>query len=154
MEFIKTLKLSDSQKREIFELWNSEYPKKLNFSILTDFQEFLENLKNPSYILMLDQNQNIKGWYVDFIRENEKWFVLILDSNFQGKGFGSKLLTMAKEKKIGLNGWVIDHDNELKSNGEIYRSPLRFYLKNGFKPHQDTRLELKKISALKISWND
>ncbi|SDB50059.1 Acetyltransferase (GNAT) domain-containing protein [Flavobacteriaceae bacterium MAR_2010_188] len=152
MEFIKTLKLTDSQKREIFDLWNNEYPVNLTFSKFSEFQKYLKSLDNKSYILIADKNQNIKGWYVDFIREKEKWFILILDSDYQSKGLGSKLLNLAKEKETELNGWVIDHNNDLKTNGESYKSPLGFYQKNGFKVNLDVRLELEKISALKISW--
>ncbi|MFT4741942.1 MAG: hypothetical protein ACI9L9_002739, partial [Marivirga sp.] len=50
------------------------------------------------------------------------------------------------------NGWVIDHSNERKSNGRLYISPLNFYLKNGFKKLSRNRLELDKISAVKIKW--
>ncbi|MCB0473527.1 MAG: hypothetical protein KDC56_10755, partial [Flavobacteriaceae bacterium] len=57
-----------------------------------------------------------------------------------------------KEKETELNGWVIDHDNDYKINGELYKSPLNFYLKNGFQKSSDRRLELEKISAVKIKW--
>lgn len=98
------------------------------------------------------ENNSIGGWYFDFVREQEKWFAIILDSSLQGKGFGTKLLNMAKEKEPELNGWVIDRDTDRKRNGDLYRSPLPFYLKNGFEKISDTRLELEKISAVKITW--
>ena len=69
MEFIKQTKLSKTDKREIFDLWNNEYPKKLNYKLFEEFEKYLENLKNQSHILMRNENQNIKGWYFDFIRE-------------------------------------------------------------------------------------
>jgi len=104
------------------------------------------------HILLLDDTK-IKGWYFNFIRENEKWFGMILDSDIQGKGFGTKVLNLAKEKESVLNGWVIDHNNDKKQNGEFYKSPLGFYQKNGFEVISNIRLELDKISAVKIKWN-
>ncbi len=152
MQFIKTLKLSKSQKQEICDLWNNEYPEKLNYRNLADFENYLKNLSIQSHIIMVDKDQNIKGWYFDFIRENEKWFAIILDSKFQGKGLGKKMLNLVKEKESELNGWVIDHSNDKKQNGEIYESPLSFYLKNGFEILVKNRLEHEKISAVKIKW--
>tara|TARA_R110002167_G_scaffold128570_6_gene310915 strand:+ start:839 stop:1321 length:483 start_codon:yes stop_codon:yes gene_type:complete len=152
MEFIKTSTLSKSQKQALCDLWNNEYPEQLTYQTLSGFEIFLKNLTEQSYIILVDHNQNIKGWYLDFKRENEKWFVLILDASFQGKGLGRKMLDLAKEKETALNGWVIDHGNDKKLNGESYKSPLNFYLKNGFELLSETRLELEKISAVKIKW--
>ncbi|MDP5093060.1 MAG: GNAT family N-acetyltransferase [Polaribacter sp.] len=152
MEFIKLTKLSKTQKKEILNLWNNEYPVKLNYKTLSEFEKYLENLAGQSHILMINENQKIEGWYFDFIRENEKWFAIILNSNYHGKGFGTKILNLAKEKKSELNGWVIDKNNHNKKNGELYKSPLDFYLKNGFEKLAKNRLELEIISAVKIKW--
>lgn len=152
MEFIRRSILSDSEKLEIFELWNNEYPKKLSYKSIREFDEYLKNLTQQSHILLIDSNGKIKGWYFDFIRDNEKWFAIILDSNIHGKRLGTRILELAKQKENELNGWVIDHNREQKKNGESYNSPLNFYLKNGFKIMINNRLELDKISAVKIKW--
>jgi GNAT superfamily N-acetyltransferase len=152
VEFIKQIELSSTDKKEILNLWNDEYPVKMNYQTLSEFEEYLGNLMEQSHILMKSENQNIKGWYFDFIRENEKWFAIILDSKFHGKGFGTKLLNLGKEKESELNGWVIDSQNDKRKNGELYNSPLMFYLKNGFEKLDKERLELEKISAVKIKW--
>jgi GNAT superfamily N-acetyltransferase len=152
VEFIAQIELSKNDKKEILNLWNDEYPEKLNYQTLSEFEKYLENLTEQSHILMKSENQSIKGWYFDFVRENEKWFAIILDSNFHGKGFGTKLLSLGKEKKSELNGWVIDKQDDKRKNGELYKSPLNFYLKNGFEKFDNERLELEKISAVKIKW--
>ncbi len=152
MEFIKLKDLSKKDKKEILDLWNNEYPEKLNYQSLSEFENYLENLTEQSHILMKDKDQCIKGWYFNFIRENEKWFAIILDSKFHSKGFGTKILNLAKEKESELNGWVIDKGNDKKKNGEPYKSPLNFYLKNGFVKFAKERLELEKLSAVKIRW--
>ena len=154
MEFIRTKELSKVWKTEILELWNKEYPQKLNYKSLLDFEYYLEILTNQSHIVIIDENQNIKGWYFDFIRDGEKWFAILLDSKIQGQGFGTQLLNLAKEGASELNAWVIDHDNDLKQNGEFYKSPLPFYLKNGFEKLSGIRLELDKLSAVKIRWGE
>ena len=146
------IELSKKEKEEILNLWNDEYPEKLNYQTLSEFENYLENLTEQSHILMKNENQSIKGWYFDFIRENEKWFAIILDSKFHGKGLGTKILNLAKENESELNGWVIDNHNDRKKNGELYKSPLSFYLKNGFEKLDKERLELEKISAVKIKW--
>jgi GNAT superfamily N-acetyltransferase len=152
VEFIAQIELSKNDKKEILNLWNDEYPEKLNYQTLSEFEKYLENLTEQSHILMKSENQSIKGWYFDFVRENEKWFAIILDSNFHGKGFGTKLLSLGKEKKSELNGWVIDKQDDKRKNGELYKSPLNFYLKNRFEKFDNERLELEKISAVKIKW--
>lgn len=152
MEFIKQIELSKTDKEQILNLWNNEYPEKLNYQTLSEFENYLGNLTEQSHILMKNENQSVKGWYFDFVRENEKWFAIILDSNFHGKGLGTKILKLAKEKESELNGWVIDNQGDRKKNGELYKSPLNFYLKNGFEKLDKERLELEKLSTVKIKW--
>ena len=152
MEFVKCSILSISERLEIFELWNKEYPEKLSYKSTREFDKYLENLTEQSHILLIDDDRKITGWYFDFIRENGKWFAIILDSKIQGKGFGTKILNLAKEKEIELNGWVIDHNMDKKRNGEYYKSPLNFYLQSGFEKLSKSRLELDKISAVQIKW--
>ncbi|WP_422081173.1 GNAT family N-acetyltransferase [Ulvibacterium sp.] len=149
---MKCSSLSESEKLEILELWNREYPEKLAYGSKEEFDDYLKKGIGQSHILLIDPNRRIKGWYFDFIREDEKWFVLILDSKIHGKGLGTQMLELAQQKENELNGWVIDHDRDKKRSGEIYRSPLNFYLKNGFEKLTKNRLELDKISAVKIRW--
>lgn len=152
MKLINRSKLSESEKVKVLELWNAEYPEQLTYYSKEEFDQYLEGLIEQSHILLIDPQKNIKGWYVDFFRENEKWFVLILDAAIQRKGLGSQILNLAKQNTNCLNGWVIDHNLDKKKNGETYFSPLSFYLKNGFKEIPLERLKSDKISAAKIKW--
>ncbi|MEX0316103.1 MAG: GNAT family N-acetyltransferase [Allomuricauda sp.] len=152
MKFIKRSSLTSSEKLQVLDLWNNEYPEKLAYNSTVAFNTYLEKLQDPSHILLIDEDKKIKGWYFDFIRDNEKWFAIILDSQIHGKGIGSKMLELAKQKETELNGWVVDHDTDKKKNGESYHSPLNFYLKNGFDKLSADRLELDNISAVKIRW--
>lgn len=153
MKIITLTQLSKPDKIQLLELWNNEYPKKLNYNSLQDLDDYLSGLTNQSHTLILNNSDEIVGWYFDFIRDNQKWFAIILDAKIQGKGFGTLLLNKAKEKEQELNGWVIDHNHNKKLNGETYQSPLAFYLTNGFSLIKQSRLKLEHISAVKIKWS-
>lgn len=152
MKITKTENLSNEQKQRIVELWNAEYPVQLWHPDTRSFDDYLSELRNPEYYLLVDENENIKGWLACFIRRDEKWFALLIDSREQKKGYGSQLLNSVKEFEAEINGWVIDRDTDLKANGETYRSPLGFYEKNDFEILLDVRLESETMSAVKIRW--
>lgn len=152
MEIVITKNLSKHWKSQILNLWNNEYPEKLNYKSLADFETYLENLTEQSHMLLVDKHQNLRGWYFDFIREDEKWFAIIVDSAHHEEGLGTNLLNLAKNKETELNGWVIDRNEGKKRNGQLYKSPLAFYIKNGFQEIPGIRLELEILSAVKIQW--
>ena len=92
------------------------------------------------------------GWYCDFDRDHQRWFVMILSSKIQKKGWGSRLLAKAQASARDLHGWTIDHDKDRKQNGEVYFSPLAFYVRNGFTIVPQLRFETPQLSAVKILW--
>ncbi|WP_405199136.1 GNAT family N-acetyltransferase [Christiangramia sp. LLG6405-1] len=153
MRFIKRKKLTSGQKQEIFELWNNEYPRNLKYNDIAEFNEYLSKLEDQNHILLIDDNGKIEGWYSDFIRDQERWFLAILNSKIQGKKFGTQILNMAKEANEELKGWVINSDNYIKTNGQPYKSPTDFYKKQGFQILEETKLETNRLSAIKIKWS-
>lgn len=152
MELIKKHSLSTTEKLQLLELWNAEYPKTLAHSSLESLNDYLTNLKDTYHLLLIDKSGKIGSWCFCFKRENEPWFAIIIDSNLKGQGFGTQLLNKLKREVQMLNGWVIDHDTYERLNLEPYQSPLPFYLKNGFQVLSEVRLELEHISAVKIKW--
>jgi acetyltransferase (GNAT) family protein len=144
--------LTEAQKLRLFNLWNNEYPIKLCYPTLSDFENYLGKLENKTHFLLVNEIQQILGWALLFERENEMWFAIIIDTSVQGKGFGSDLLKRLKSKTDTLSGWVIDHNNDKKSDGSDYKSPINFYIRNQFKTNNTIRLELDVISAVKIEW--
>ncbi len=154
LKIIETIELKEQVKKQVFELWNAEYPQKLSYDSLAEFDAYLLKLSNPTNYLLINDNRLILGWAFTFDRENEKWFAIILSQIIQGRGFGKKLLDELKQTAPILNGWVIDHNNDKKQNGELYISPLKFYEKCGFEILMQDRLELDKISAVKIRWTN
>tara|TARA_R110000868_G_scaffold259361_5_gene517302 strand:+ start:64118 stop:64585 length:468 start_codon:yes stop_codon:yes gene_type:complete len=152
MRFIQTHILTKAQKTSILNIWNNEYPVNLIHKNLSDFENYLDGLVNKNHILLIDEIAGIKGWLVTFTRENERWFVMILDSKVQKRGLGSKILTLGKKDATVLNGWIINHNGLKKRNGHFYESPKNFYKKNGFEILETTVLENENLSAIKIQW--
>ncbi len=151
MKIISTSDLTTRQKESIIFLWNREFPSQLSVT-KEGFDKYLEATTSHLHFLLLDEADEIIGWAFTFDRDAERWFSIIINSLYQGIGLGRKLLEHLKENEDRLNGWVIDHQNDLKQNGEPYEPPLAFYLKNGFTILPETRFEHEKMSAVKITW--
>ncbi len=154
VKIIKTTELNEQAKRQVLDLWNNEYPEKLSYNSLIEFDHYLQNLNNLKHYLLTGNIDIILGWALTFDRDNEKWFAIILSEKVQGKGLGRKMLDELKQVEPILNGWVTDYNNDKKKNGLTYVSPLKFYEKCGFEILTDNRLELDKISAVKIKWTN
>jgi GNAT superfamily N-acetyltransferase len=154
MRIIQTENLSEEQKEVLRELWNEEYPARLHLKTIEDFESYLNGISNTKHYLLFDDSDKIIGWTFTFLRDGEDWFAIILNSKIQGKGNGSLLINEIKNEKTSLNGWVIDQENEVKQNNELYKSPMPFYIKNGFSILTETRIENEKMSAVKINWRD
>lgn len=152
MKIIETEILSLEQKLALFDLWNSQYPEKIGYREISEFEVYLKGLEETNHLLLADELNQIFGWAFSFVREQEDWFGIIVNSKNKGKGFGTLLLKELKNKKPSLNGWVIDNSNNVKQNGEMYWSPIDFYFKNGFSVDKNIRMENDKISAVKIRW--
>ena len=143
--------LLPDQKAIICYLWNNEFPKKLAITPSV-FDDFLVSLGNHKHYLIEGNDSRIMGWAFTFDRDADRWFSMIIDSEFQRQGLGRIMLNLLKENEDRLNGWVIDHSNDFKQNGEPYLSPLSFYTRNGFVAIPEIRFENEKISAIKIEW--
>jgi GNAT superfamily N-acetyltransferase len=150
VKIIKTKSLSENQFSQINHLWNDEYPIKLK----DRFPILLDGVKNYNHYLIEDLNNDVIAWAVDFEKENEIRFSIIVNSKHKGKGLGSLLVEKLKSEIDLFYGWVIDHNEDLKSNGEHYLTPMPFYLKHGFEILKDIRIESEMIRAVKIKWTN
>jgi hypothetical protein len=149
---VQTSELNSSAKEQLLQLWNNAYPEGISHKNLDAFENYLSALINTKHYLLLGNSDAILGWAFTFVRDNEKWFAIILEESIMGQGIGRLMIEMLKQSESVLNGWVIDHNNDYKKNGQPYISPLPFYVKSGFKLLASTRLELDNISAVKIHW--
>ncbi|TDW50239.1 hypothetical protein EV144_102675 [Flavobacterium sp. 270] len=153
MEIIKKEFLSLQDKEALLQLWNNEYPEKLNYQTIDEFDVYLNALTEKQHYFLINDENKIKGWAFTFLRENKTWFAIILNKDIQGTGKGSLLMNELKKNKSDLNGWVVDHENDIKKNKEFYKSPMLFYIKNGFTICEEIRIENQKMSGVKINWN-
>ncbi|MES2863582.1 MAG: hypothetical protein V4666_05650 [Bacteroidota bacterium] len=152
MKLVEKTFLNDNEKTQILKIWNNEYPMTLNFSDAVGFDAYLNSLSDTIHYIIENENNVILAWGCKFTRDNEKWFAIILDQKIQGKGKGTEILNAIKNNEIKLNAWVIDTENYKKLDGEMYKSPLPFYLKNSFNLCPEIRIENEKLSAVKITW--
>ena len=146
--------LTSEQKETVRLIWNNEYPERIKKATPADFDTYLEQLSHTTHFLVYDESNNICGWAMTFQRDETPWFAMILDASLHRKGIGSQLLHTLKSSTSHLLGWVIDHTTERKANGELYASPMDFYVKNGFTVNTEIRLETPIISAVQIEWRE
>lgn len=143
---IKTKELSNRQVEQIDRAWNDEYPIKLK----NRFGLLLNDAKSYMHYIIENEKQEIIAWGVMFEKEDEHRFSLLIVSKHQGEGLGKQLIDAFKNDYSVFYGWVIDHDNDVKANGEKYASPLPFYLRLGFIILQEQRIDTEMISAVKV----
>lgn len=150
MQFSEKKILSQDEKEQIRSIWNNEYPISISHSTLESFENYLSSLEKSTHFLYLEK-ETIVAWGVTFDRENERWFALIIDRDFQGKGLGKELLQQMKQKQKSLNGWVVIKNDSPRLDGTPYPLPLDFYLKNDF---QKTTIILESsiFTTQKITW--
>jgi GNAT superfamily N-acetyltransferase len=148
MEIIQTKTLTSYQSEQINSLWNSEYP----FKLKDRFPILLEGTNWHNHFLIEDSSRGIIAWAVMFEHSNQIRFSIIVSKDYQGKGLGKLLLDHLKSAYNEFYGWVIDHNNDLKSNGENYISPLPFYLNQGFELVPEARIDSEMIQAVLIKW--
>lgn len=143
--------LTEEEKEQIRSIWNKEYPVSISHPTLESFENYLTSLQNTVHYLVIE-NELICGWGLTFDRENERWFALIIDRDFQGKGFGKEVLEQMKQIENSLNGWVVIQNDSPRSDGSSYPLPLDFYLKNGFQK-TSVFLESAIFTTQKITWS-
>ncbi len=150
---IQTPALNSSQQKELFKCWNDVYPVNLKFDDLVKMKSYFDGLQQLQFFLLVDGSIPATAFSFRFIRDDELWLAMLMPPSMQGKGYGSILLEELTERVDTISAWVIDHDLDVKADGTPYRSPLPFYLKNGFQILKDVRLEIETISAAKLVWN-
>jgi GNAT superfamily N-acetyltransferase len=89
-----------------------------------------------------------------FEKEDERRFSILVVNKYQGQGLGKQLIEAFKKDYPIFYGWVIDHDDDVKTNGEKYVSPLPFYLQLGFTILNEQRIDTEMISAVKVRFKE
>lgn len=88
MKIFKTKILTDRQKEEINALWNSEYPAKLK----DRFPILLEGAAWHNHYIIEESDASVIAWAVDFQKEKQVRFSIIVSSIYKGIGLGSALI--------------------------------------------------------------
>lgn len=148
MKRIKTTTLTSIQAMQIDSLWNEEFPSQLQGR----FSSLLDGVDHFAHYLIQDELENVVAWAVYFEKDQEIRFSILVSKTQQRKGFGMLLLNQLKEDLEEFYGWVVDHNNDLKANGEMYFSPIDFYVKQGFIILHHERIESELLQAVKIKW--
>ena len=66
MEIVQKEILSLEEKETLHELWNNEYPAKLNLKTIEDFELYLNGLSETKHYLLRDDSDEIQGWTFTF----------------------------------------------------------------------------------------
>ena len=150
---VHTQVLNQQQQLDLLKCWNEVYPANVRFNDLSKLKSYFDGLQHVEYFLLIDSSIPATAFSFRFIRDGELWLAMLMPPSMQGKGYGSILLEELTENKEMISAWVVDHALDLKADGTPYRSPLQFYLKNGFEIKEGVRLELDTISAAKLVWS-
>lgn len=151
LHFLSGPTLSTENAAFVLALWNREYPASLYLPEPGDFTDYLAPLKEQWHIIALYEETPV-AWAFSFLRDERRWFAIIVDSRHHRAGMGSRMLALLKAQFNSLYGWVVDTDTLSKKDGTPYSSPLPFYLKNGFTIVENERLELPHLTCACIYW--
>ena len=97
---VQTSELNSSAKEQLLQLWNNAYPEGISHKNLDAFENYLSALINTKHYLLLGNSDAILGWAFTFVRDNEKWFAIILEESIMGQGIGRLMIEMLKQSEI------------------------------------------------------
>ena len=126
---MKVIKFRNKFYKQTNDIYIKSFPKEERYLSLNNMIK-----ADSTDLYCLIENENIYG-IIYLIENRTSLFILYLaiNSEYQSKGYGSYLLKWClnkyKDKKIFLN---IEELNEEKSDLEIRKKRLDFYLRNGF----------------------
>lgn len=85
--------LTEDQAKKIDHLWNEVYPIKLK----NRFGLLLKDIKEHSHHILLNEANEVIGWAVAFLRDDEIWFSILVSAKKQSKGYGRMLIDSLKQ---------------------------------------------------------
>ena len=62
MKWLEVETLSSRDKRQLFELWNTEYPVNVAHESFEMLDEYLQSLKDPKHTLLFDHDGSISEY--------------------------------------------------------------------------------------------
>jgi GNAT superfamily N-acetyltransferase len=149
IEISKTISNSDQSK--IYHIWNVVYPTQVAFIKKNDFEAYLEKAGYKTHYIIRGNNYSVSGWLMTFNRDDERYFVLLVNENMQGNGIGTALINEMKKIENKIAGWIVESDSYFKSDGSLYHSPMSFYKNLGFTMTNEINNK-NDFSTTKIIW--
>lgn len=140
---------------QYIEINSSENPKFTRDIKYETFKNFLKK-SDDLKIITATSEEKLLGWLmVSFAdRLGIYHFNMVVHRDFQRTGIGGKLLINAKLHYKELYGVVVPVNRYKRRDGTQYRSPLDFYLKNGFTTTGKKFVEYRDVTMLEIKWSN
>lgn len=85
MKITTTHQISQVQKEQILQLWNHEYPEKLAYKNMADFESYLEKLNEVKHFLLANNDEKIQGWAITFKEKMKHGLQLFFQKIFMVK---------------------------------------------------------------------
>ncbi len=143
--------LTLEETKEVRILWNQEYPEGIAHASLEDTFTFINSKQEKTHYLIKKQGRLI-AWSFTFLRSHQKWFSILVNSNYQKQGLGKELIQKIKEDNDLLCGWMVDEVGYKTLDGKPYRVPRDFYSSLGFIVKESSRFDSEKLRSVKIEW--
>ena len=153
MNIIQKNILNQYDKAFVYACWNEVYPERFCFNEYIQFELYISQLQSQRHFMLLNDFQNPIGWLCTFEREEQTWFVMLIDNRYKNKQGVSQLLKAAKSVYEELIGWMIVDDEAICKNNIPYQSPVEFYKKNLFQSVPNTREVIRGIYLEKMRWH-
>ncbi len=133
MEELKFISLKDKKKinNKVKRLYNDSFPIQERMPFWT--LKFLSKKETVKFHVIYDKDELIGLIYIICYKDIVFIFYLTIDKNFRGRGYGSKILQIIKQKYENYR--IVLNIEETDPNSSNYKQRLKrkeFYIKNGF----------------------
>jgi GNAT superfamily N-acetyltransferase len=154
MKITKSNHINASQLFFAYQIWNAEYPGEIRYQNLQEFANYFSALENIQYYIACNEDDIFCGLAFVFIREKERWFAVMIDTNYQNIGIGKQLLLAMQQHEKLLNAWVVFENKYLKQNGKPYLPPIEFYRKYKFIVKKNSTKIIGNLQVVKMVWKE
>ncbi|MGB0933224.1 MAG: GNAT family N-acetyltransferase [Lishizhenia sp.] len=143
--------LSRTEIEDLRNLWNLVYPSGIAHISLEQTVEFINTKENRTHYVIKNAYKMI-AWSFTFLRNEQCWISILVDSKHQKKGLGKALIQEMKADNDELCGWMVDKPGYKTLEGKPYKVPLDFYLRLGFVVQENCRFDSDLLNSVKIEW--
>ncbi len=135
----------------VLELWNSNFPIEVHVPSIDALQKVIE-VEHCKHYTIRNLALEIEAWMAVFDRYETRWFSILVAPEAQDKGLGKALIRHAQSVEPILEGWVVQSDKHTRADGLLYKSPLDFYYKLGFRLNPNRFSPDGKLDVVCVKW--